>query len=398
MSHSAGEGGPDLSGATAGATLMRWSLIGYVLATALGVVMRWHLTGLSTPLSFDHLLHSHSHTLYFGWAGLAVLGGAVGLVERVTRPMRRALAVLIAATAAILPVFLAFGYNPASIAVSTVVTLSWYALIWMWWRSTGELEGVGVLAIRQGFTYFLIAGLGVWALAGLQVSGRGTWLSESLAIHGFLLGFGWFLVFGVVGLTVLRADRLGLTLDHITVRRVCRWWFALAWLSFPLGVVGGPEVPWLGPAARVAGVLLLFPGLVWVKTLWRGAPRGRPGRGWRAAAAWFALTVAGAAAVAVGGSGTLLTRGRQGVVVYLHSLMVGYVTTSLVLLMDEGEGVVTLGGHQLLLVTMLAGLGLVMMGWTRIGLTVAAVASTTLWLAGVGWTRRLLRSGRESLA
>ncbi len=380
------------TGVTVGSTLMRVSLIGYLLATVLGVVMRWHLTGFSAPIPFDHLLHSHSHTLYFGWAGLAVLGGALGLVDQITRGMRYALAVLLPATAALLPVFLVYGYNPASIAVSTVVTLCWYALIWMWWRSTGRLAGVGVTAIRYGFTYFLIAGLGVWTLAGLQVSGRGTWLSETLAIHAFLLGFGWFLVFGVVGLTVLRADRLGLSLDHSTVLRVCRWWFGLAWLMFPLGVVGGPEVPWLGPAARVVGVLLLFPGVVWVKTLWRAAPRGPAGRGWRAAAVWFALTVAGTAVVAGGGSPMLLAGGRQGVVIYLHSLMVGYVTTSLVLVM--GEGVVTLDWHHLSLVTMLAGLGLVMMGWARIGLVVAAWGSLALWLAGVGWARGLLRSDR----
>lgn len=50
---------------------LRFRLVGaasiaYVSATAIGVMMRLVFVGLDTGLPFDHLLHAHSHTLYFG--------------------------------------------------------------------------------------------------------------------------------------------------------------------------------------------------------------------------------------------------------------------------------------------------------------------------------------------
>src|SRR5690606_19947265 len=105
------------------------------------------------------------------------------------------------------------------------------------------------------------------------------------------------------------------------------WWAALAWVTFPLSVAGGPEVPILGPAARVAGVLLLYPGLMWVRELWRASEPSRLDRwGVRAAGGWFAVTTVDLALVAIGGSPLLEALGRHGIVFHLHVTLLGYVT------------------------------------------------------------------------
>lgn len=54
----------------------------FLAATAIGVVIRGAMMGGPLPLPFDHLLHAHSHVLYFGWAGLALLATAASAMSR----------------------------------------------------------------------------------------------------------------------------------------------------------------------------------------------------------------------------------------------------------------------------------------------------------------------------
>src|SRR5690554_4229815 len=53
----------------------------YVLATSLGVLMRFSYLTPMPWLPFAHAIHAHSHTLYFGWVGLALLALAFRLVD-----------------------------------------------------------------------------------------------------------------------------------------------------------------------------------------------------------------------------------------------------------------------------------------------------------------------------
>lgn len=373
---------------------IRVMVVAYLVATGLGVMMRLALAGVEVSAPFDHLLHAHSHTLYFGWAGLGVLVGAIGLVPRPS-PVLRATVVGIAVTLAPLAVgFFVLGYHPLTIAVSTVMMLGWYLAVARWWWEARGLTGLGVQALRAGFAYLVASSLGVWALASLQASGRGTALTESLAVHAFLLGFGWFVVLGLVGLVVLHAPRLGLALEEGAVHRALAWWIPLAWLTFPLGVVGGPEVPVLGPLARIAGVALLLPAAWWVMTLWRAAPRGPDGRVWRVVAAWFAVTTATTAAVGLGGSAALLAGGRQGVVIHLHALFVGFVTTALIALFVPRLPRRAVAVHTLSLGGMLGALALVALGAVTVGMAAAAGAAVVLWGAGLGWAVPMARETR----
>lgn len=302
--------------------------VSYIAATALGVAMRFQYVGLSVPIPFDHLLHAHSHTLYFGWAGLAILSGAISVAEQRHRSMKAAAAVLLASPPALLLGFAALGYHPMTIALSTGVMLVWYTVIVAWWFSVRALRTTGHTALRAAMGYLVVASGGVWVMAGLQATGRGGALAESLAVHAFVGGFGWFMVLGVVGLLATNADRLNIHFEESVLRSVIRWWVPLAWLTFPLSVAGGPETPILGPVSRLAGLALLVPAWLWVRTLWNASP-GRAATLWRMAAAWFALSSLTLASVAVLGSQALIAGGRQAVVVHLHALLVGFVTGSL---------------------------------------------------------------------
>lgn len=360
--------------------------LSYVIATGLGLVMRFELLGWRTGVPFDHLLHAHSHTLYFGWAGLGVLVMAARALGPHSAALDRTMLFLALSTPAIFLGFLALGYHPVTIAISTVVMLAWYLAIWLWWREAREARGLGFTYLRVAFAYLVASSLGVWVLGVLQGTGAGTPLNETLAIHGFLLGFAWFLVLAVVGLITLNSGRWGLALDDRVVRRALSWWAPLAILTFPLGVIGGPEVSWLGPAARLSGLALVYPAWLWVRALWQAAPSGAWGRSWRLVSAWFAVAATATAVVSAGGTPALGWAGRQGVVFYLHVLLVGFISTVLFALLTDKPPVRRFDAHHLALGVMVAGLTMASAGLFVVGLWVAAVGGVALWAVGVGLT------------
>ena len=371
----------------------RVAVLAYLAATLLGVVMRFELVGMSFGIDFDHLLHAHSHTLYFGWAGLGLLAVARTRFREVTAPMRWSVAGLVALTPLLFLGFLATGYHPFTIAISTVVMLGWYVVAMGWWRQLASVDHVVAVAFRYGLVYLVGSSLGIWALAAVQAT-EGPALAENLAIHAFLAGFGWFFVFAVVGALLIHEDRLGLNLARTDVTRVLHWWAALAWITFPLGVVGGPEVWMLGPAARIAGLVSIVPGLWWVSLMWRGTHTSRNRLVLRSAALWFGLATLTTGTAAVLGSAALTAGGRQGVVIHLHALFAGFVTPLLAMALSRTVAGYALVAHHGALGVMLAGLVLVALGWVTVGMWVAAIGAVALWLAGVRWSAPIARESQ----
>jgi hypothetical protein len=367
------------------ATLLVWPGVVYVVATSFGLLLRGVFVGWSTGLPFDHLLHAHSHALYFGWAGLVILAAATEVSGAGRRWAWATLALMPVMTAT----FLASGYAPASIAASTAVMFAWYGAIVVWWRRNpvGRRH-----PLRTAFAYVIVASLGVWALAVIQVTGSGDTLAAQLAIHAFLSTFAWFLVIGTAALVTARG-----LVDGVTSARVIRWWAATAWLLFPLGVMGGPEAGWLGPIARLAGLVVLYPTWIWVRALWKSAAQHRYQTAIRGAAISLLLAVAGLGAVSLGGSEVLAATGRQGVILYLHLLLLGYVTTMLVWWLAERFTVelrTPLLGHLGGVAAMLGGIGALALGlgW---GGWAALVGATAAWLAGLFWAGLVWRSGNR---
>lgn len=342
----------------------------YLGATLVGLWMRLVLAGWRSPIPFDHLLHAHSHTLYFGWAGLLILVAA-------DAPYLRWAGFLVTVMGA---AFLAGGYEPAAIVASTLVMFAWYAAIGSWWRRPQRSEDS---LLRRSLAYMLLASVGVWVLAVLKATEAGNALAEDLAIHGFLGTFAWSFVFGAAAL-VARWHPL----DPDGGRRLTTWWLVLAWITFPLGVAGGPEVAVLGPMARIAGVLLLYPAALWMVALWRTTELPL-----RLAAAWFGLAATGLAATGIGGTALLEAAGRAGVVVYLHTLLLGFVTTvamwHLGRLFQARTGP-AIAGHQAGVALMLTGVALPWVGTTpTIAMDLAAWGALLTWLAGLAWAGAL---------
>lgn len=274
--------------------------------------------------------------------------------------------------------FWAQGYGPVSIAFSTLVMGGWYGAIYFWWRGRSDRDR----AFSSSLIYVVLASLGVWVLAPLQMAGHGDSLAASLAIHAFLSIFAWSLVLGA--LTFLHQAGYATA----TARR---WWAVTAWALFPLGVVGGPETLGLGPLARLAGLLGLIPAYMVLRAMW-SAPFHL-----RIASWWLAATATGLALVAVGGSGVLTTVGRAGTIFYLHATLLGCVTTVLAWHLGRRlDAAITrpLLAHHIWLAVMLGGVLLAAATNPAAGNWVAAIGALGVWVAGLGWALPLHREAR----
>lgn len=354
--------------------LLRWPPVVFLVATALGLILRFGFLGLALPVPFDHLLHAHSHALYFGWAALAILAATA-----YAPPIRRWAWAGLSLVPLLTVAFLLQGYGPFSIAVSTAVMLVWYGAIVSWWRHRG-----GDPLFRASFLYLVLASVGIWVLAGLQATGHGEGLAPRLAIHAFLSTFAWALVLGTVSLAVQ-----GGLVGRVSGQRAIRWIGAFGWVLFPLGVMGGPEVPVLGWAGRGAAVAVVVPTAFWVKTLWQS----HGGTALRLGAAWLGMAVTGLVAAAVGGSSLLGAVGRPGIVIYLHALLLGYVSTVLIwYLSPSAVPTRALSFHHLGVAVMLAGVAGPLAGIEPLASNrAAAIGAVLVWGAAWGWSVPLWR-------
>ncbi|MCP3142057.1 hypothetical protein [Pyxidicoccus xibeiensis] len=374
---------------------LRLALGFYLLATALGLLLRVAFVQRVAGLDFSHALHAHSHTLYFGWVGLAVF---VLAFERVGARGRAVSAVLWSIAAISLASFLSFlegGYSRASIIISSVALGVWLAAAALWWRRARGRQGVDVAFLRVGVVYLVLAVAAALARVGLMVAKVGGPQGGRLAVFAFLHCFAGFFLFCLMGLLVAEAPRLGARFDEARLRRQLCVMAPLAWLTFPLGVEGGASGG-LGLVARAAALVLLYPGALWAWNLWRAAEgAGRTVRGGlRWLAVWFVLKLGMEGAGALG-LAAWAVRARHPTILFLHVVLLGVITGGLLLLVLPRLGrslspALTL--HHLglagmstgLALTSLAGLGLPAL--VRPGLLLAAAGGGGIVLACLGFT------------
>lgn len=370
----------------------------YVLATTLGLLIRFAVLVPMPWLPIAHAIHAHSHTLYFGWLGLAILVLAFQLVEEAGRFHRILFGTIAVLSVCAFGTFLHGGYAGPSIVVSTLFLFVWAVAVVRWWRAARGRSGLAFSYLRVAMAYLVIASLGAWARVVVLAMKVADPLPGKLAVFAFLLNFAWFFVFAVVGLLVAWAPKLGLRFDERLLRRHLAFAAPIAWVTFPLGVVGGAEFGLLGAVARWAALLLIIPGGLLAWALWKAA-RGAPARlggavGWLAL--WYALKTAMEAAGAFGLSDRAVAA-RHPAILYLHVFLLGFVTLALLLpvLHELGRAPGRLvffhcGGIVVLAV------GLVILGgptfgitafgpWLMTGFRLAAFGGVLSYLAGWGW-------------
>lgn len=357
-----------------------------LLGVGLGAVLR---LGQLTPLGLHvgNATHAHSHTLYWGWAGLglfALFFERIGLSGRLVKGVLAALALQALAT---FFVFLRFGYGTPGVVLSAATLGPFLAAVVLFLHGARGMRGGDLPFLRAAVVYVVLAYVSALSRVVLKVRGVDDPFLAALAVHFFLGTFGAFFVLGVMGLTVRALGGAPGRLLGVGLGVAAP---LLAWpsvLTVP-GVAGTA----LGDWVRVAAVVMLVPGAAWSAWVWKHSV-GRADRWlWRSAAFAWSLGVLAFALVASGALEDLVLI-RHAVVLVVHLQTLGVVSSSLLLLLEVRRfraSFTALWLHQGALAVMLAGLGVAALWPSRLGLALAAagglgVVAAQAWAAARFW-------------
>lgn len=411
------------SDAFPGLRLLGWAGIGFISAALLGLYLRgvyawqWPL-----PIPAANLLHGHSHTAYFGWAGLAVMGltyqilpGLTGRPLAATTALRLQLALAPWAVAGAMLAFLYQGYGPISIAFSALNEVVWYLFIYVFWRQVRGAalwRSPALLYLGLAMLYLFLATVGTYLLGIVGALNLTHPLARNSGIYLFLHAFGdGFVLLVTIGLVlggmpgILGRSRWA---DN-WLRRAAFLQGVLLLPAFlrlliPMGLQGAPAV--LGV---LTGAMLVLPqGMV----LWVGwQVRRRVQMRYPAAAPWLVLAwwslalKAGLELVPLLPGWDLLALDRQVTVAYLHLKLLGFFTPAvLALLQVRAEAPASAWTCRLAflyavgtagLLVALVGISLAARFFAAGVLPLVGAAALLNWLPFLGALPVLLRTGRE---
>lgn len=277
-------------------TLLRSSARWFLVVLPLGVWLRSAFVWLYNPGPFTwaNLIHAHSHTAYFGWAGLGVMGLILYVLPRLTgaplvlpdRATRWLLGLAPWAVGGALVTFAMWGYTGPSIAFATLNEVLWGFFAYIFWQNVKHrpvrdwppalwLIGVAVVMLVISM---LGTGLVVIAQVALHTSDP---VLGNAGVYLFLqaYGDGW-LELGVMGVA---AALLGALEYRGTAARWQAWLFlaltapATLRLLVPFGLTG--PLAWAGVAAGI--------GLGGAQVLYLLGMKGAAGRIPAAARPWW---------------------------------------------------------------------------------------------------------------
>lgn len=119
----------------------RWLLIVLTLGVLIRSAFIWgYVPG---PFMWGDLIHAHSHTAYFGWAGLGLMGMILFVLPRLTgAPLllpegatRWLIRLAPWAVGGQLLAFALYGYNALSIGFSTLNEVLWFLFAYIFWQN-----------------------------------------------------------------------------------------------------------------------------------------------------------------------------------------------------------------------------------------------------------------------
>lgn len=215
------------------------TLINFLAAAILGVMMRYAFVGDLGILSYRHIMHAHSHIAMMGWIFMSLYILIIyHFVPRLKRdqPIYKNLflgnQVIVGLMGA---AFIVQGYGPVSILLAGLHVLISYVYTYHVWKDL-EYNTPSVLMLRTALMWMVLSTLGLWLLpVVIQTEGR---MSEYYFMCvQFFLHFqfnGWF-IFSILALFFHKMEKEKITISasvfkyfYITLVVSCFLTYALA--------------------------------------------------------------------------------------------------------------------------------------------------------------------------
>lgn len=327
---------------TAATTLLRAAARWFWVVLGLGLLLRSAFVWFYTPGPFlwSSLIHAHSHTAYFGWAGLGLMGLVLHLLPGLTGAplaapgaLRWLLRLAPWAVGGALVSFATQGYGPVSIAFSTFNEVLWFLFAYVFWQSSKArpirewpaalwLIGVSVvlLLLSTLSTVLIVLTRVAFAVTDPVLANSGVYLFLQA------YGDGWLEV-GLMGCVAAMAGGL-------SDRRLARWqaWLLL-WLTAPAALrllaPFGLADPWLALGV-LSGLGLSAAQLLYLWNMRGAALPAGPSRHWWLLAAGALLLKAVLELSPLLPGWVHLTRDRHLVIAFLHLKLLALFSAGLI--------------------------------------------------------------------
>jgi len=344
------------------------ALVCFIIAGATGSLMRFGmLYGYPAGLQFVNVRHAHSHLMYFGWVTPALMALIAANLPRVTGRqvsprIRWVMGITVVVALLAYVAFLLYGYQvaefgerrlPLSVMAATLNMLAWYAFAILYYKSTrGVTRNRPLRFWDAALIFLLLASLGAWGVAVVSRLGVEDPFWSVAMTHVFLDLFseGW-MVLAVLGLAHAALPPGILSPEGETRSR---WGENLIVIGLPLVFLLAMPVGLVPSAVRIlaslAGVMVIAGLIISIWALWPALFGSWSG--WRVPLALLGIK-------ALVGLGTILPAaalwGQQNSlrILYLHLLLLGFVTLGLVVTAKETWGGEAVPGQRWLVAAVL---------------------------------------------
>lgn len=320
------------------------SLALFAVAASTGVLFRvGQAYGFTAGLEFVNIRHAHSHTMYFGWVTPALIL-FIGLRSGL-RSLHRILLWLLGAAVLAYGLFLAFGYRvvdvgparmPISVVAATLNTVIWYVFVVAYFRRRGALERSPPRMLWDAsIAFLLLATLGALGLPLLKPLGAEDPIWTVALTHVFLDLFseGWF-VLGVLGVAYGRFGFHAPSRPFQTALMLVIVGLPLTFaMGMPRSLVTQP-LEWMarGGSLLVGLGLLALAALLWLRIPWRSA--------WMVPVG-FLMLKAIAQIIGALSIGFWFADHHAVRVMYLHVMLLGFVSCGIVVAARDALGIVS---------------------------------------------------------
>lgn len=401
-------------------TVRHWLVLGIfnlLLVGVLGLLMRIKFLIPLPAINQQYVLHAHSHFAFSGWVShtLMVLIAAAlcGVKNNKALPRRYHVLIfanLMAAYGMLVSFFLQ-GYGLYSICAATATVLISYVFSGVCWRDTMRQANRNAATcqwLRAALIFLVVSSIGTFYLAYLMASHNADTRLQLASIY-FFLHFqynGWF-TFACFGLAYHWLESRGIFLKHASF---VFWAFALSCIPLYFLSVLWWDIPgWLYNLVVNAVVLQAAAWVVWLSTIL--AQRQSYKHHLSTVSRWLLVGVAFAASIKILLQGlsafpslSQLTYGFRPIVIgYLHLVLLVVITLFLVaygymqkiLFINRiavfATALLVAGiilNELLLLFQGISGLANVSVGYTPMGLIIAA-GSIVIGLSGLLWSQKV---------
>ncbi|HSJ67195.1 MAG TPA: hypothetical protein VK921_05960 [Anditalea sp.] len=195
------------------------SLLNFVIASIMGVLLRYVFVAEVPWMDYRNMLHGHSHVAMLGWVYLilfALLIDAFVPPTKRSNPFYNRLFWFTQFTViGMMASFPIQGYGAVSITFSTLHILASYLFVWRIWKDLNIKNRQVLYIVRASLLFLIISTIGIWAMGpvmALQLRNDPLYM----VVVQFYLHFqfnGWFAL-AVLALLVYQLNQWGLSINQ----------------------------------------------------------------------------------------------------------------------------------------------------------------------------------------